>query len=143
MSWNVPSGSFLLIVIGRMLESNSFKAMLIGLEPPSDTSTSMGAPMDICRALAPTTLAFSKRVIFGGPIVILALADVFYYSPIPGYPPPGMPPGPPPGGVGGVLIFPAAITSSIFSNIVDASVADFTICFLTANGSNTPALDIS
>jgi len=35
--------------------------------------------------------------------------------------PPG-PPGPPAGG----FIFEAAITSSIFSSIVDASVADFT-----------------
>jgi hypothetical protein len=33
--------------------------------------------MEIWRALAPTILAFSKRVIFGGPIVTLPFSDVF------------------------------------------------------------------
>ena len=35
------------------------------------TSMRMGAPMAICKALAPTILAFSNRVIRGGPIKIL------------------------------------------------------------------------
>jgi hypothetical protein len=51
--------------------------MSIGLEEPPETSTSIGAPMEICRALAPTILAFSKRVIFGGPTIILFFSDVF------------------------------------------------------------------
>jgi len=51
--------------------------MSIGLAKLSETSMSMGAPMDIWRALAPTTLAFSNRVILGGPTVILPFSDVF------------------------------------------------------------------
>jgi hypothetical protein len=56
---------------------SSSNAMSIGLEEPFATSISIGAPIEICKALAPTILAFSKRVIFGGPIVIFALFDVF------------------------------------------------------------------
>jgi len=77
MSWKVPSGKVRLIVIGRMLAPSSFNAMSIGLGKPPEISTSMGAPMDIWRALAPTILAFSKRVIFGGPTVIFFFSDVF------------------------------------------------------------------
>ena len=77
MSWYVPSGSVLLIVMGSMLIDSSFRAMSMGLEIPSERSTSIGAPMEIWRALAPTILAFSKRVIFGGPIVTLPFSDVF------------------------------------------------------------------
>ena len=74
----MPSGNVRLIVIGRMPPSSSFNAMSIGLEKPSETSTSIGAPMDICRALAPTILAFSKRVILGGPMeILLSFSDVF------------------------------------------------------------------
>jgi len=47
ISWYVPSGKVRLIVIGRIPLSNSFNAMSMGLEYPSETSTSMGAPMDI------------------------------------------------------------------------------------------------
>ena len=77
MSWNVPSGSVLLIVIGKIPVSSSLKAMSIGLVSVSMTSISMGAPIEIWSDLAPTILAFSKRVIFGGPTVILSVADVF------------------------------------------------------------------
>ena len=73
----MPSGSFLLIVIGRIPVSSSLRAMSIGLVSVSMTSISMGAPIEICSDLAPTILAFSKRVIFGGPTVILSRADVF------------------------------------------------------------------
>jgi len=37
----------------------------------------MGAPMEICSALAPTILAFSKRVTLGGPTVTFSFPDVF------------------------------------------------------------------
>ena len=77
MSWNVPSGKVLLIVIGKIPLSSSLSAMSIGLVSVSITSMSMGAPIDICRDLAPTILAFSNRVIFGGPTEILSSADVF------------------------------------------------------------------
>ena len=77
ISWYVPSGNVRLIVIGRMLALSSFNAMSMGLEKPSETSTSMGAPMDIWRALAPTIRAFSKRVSLGGPIKILARATLY------------------------------------------------------------------
>ena len=65
------------MVIGSMPAPSSFNAISIGLVNPSDTSTSIGAPIEICRALAPTTLAFSKRVILGGPTVTLFCSDVF------------------------------------------------------------------
>jgi len=77
ISWKVLSGNVRLMVIGKIPAPSSFKAMSIGLENPSETSMSMGAPMDICRALAPTILAFSNRVILGGPIVIFFFSDVF------------------------------------------------------------------
>lgn len=74
ISWNVPSGNVLRIVIGRMPISSSFRAISIGLfspVPPAERFSSsgrrIGAPIEICRDLAPTILAFSNRVIFGGP----------------------------------------------------------------------------
>lgn len=76
ISWKVLSGNVRLIVIGRMPALCSFSAISIGPEKPSETSTSMGAPMDIWSALAPTILAFSKRVILEGPIVIFFSLDV-------------------------------------------------------------------
>ena len=75
MSWKVPSGSVLRIVIGSMPASSSFMAMSMGFVF-SAASTKIGAPIEICSALAPTILAFSKRVIFGGPTMIFWL-DVF------------------------------------------------------------------
>jgi len=77
MSWKVPSGNVLLIVMGSKPKLSSFIAMSIGLDTPSEVSTRIGAPIEICRALAPTILAFSKRVIFGGPIEIFCFSDVF------------------------------------------------------------------
>jgi len=71
ISWKVPSGNVLLMVMGRMPASSSCNAMSIGLVKPPSTPTSMGAPMEIWSALAPTILAFSNLVIFGGPTVIL------------------------------------------------------------------------
>jgi hypothetical protein len=50
-----------------MPTSSSLRAMSMGLVRLLSTSIKMGAPMDICRDLAPTMRAFSKRVIFGGP----------------------------------------------------------------------------
>lgn len=47
ISWQVPSGNVRLIVIGRIPISSSFRAMSIGLEKPSEISTSIGAPIDI------------------------------------------------------------------------------------------------
>lgn len=67
MSWKVPSGSVRRTVMGRMPTSSSLRAMSMGLVRLLSTSIKMGAPMDICRDLAPTMRAFSKRVIFGGP----------------------------------------------------------------------------
>jgi hypothetical protein len=52
--------------------------MWMGLEISSVTWMRMGAPIEICRALAPTILAFSKRVSFGGPIkLFFSVSDVF------------------------------------------------------------------
>jgi len=65
------------MVIGKTPASSSFKAMSIGLEMPSEMSMSMGAPMEICNALAPTILAFSKRVTLGGPTTTFSFPDVF------------------------------------------------------------------
>ena len=64
-------------MIGKTFDSNSAKAISIELENASSNSIRIGALIEICRALAPTILAFSKRVIFGGPIEILAVPDVF------------------------------------------------------------------
>jgi hypothetical protein len=65
------------MVIGKIPTPSSFKAISMGLEIPSEMSISIGAPMEICRALAPTILAFSKRVTFGGPITTFSFPDVF------------------------------------------------------------------
>lgn len=72
----MPSGNVLLIVIGKIPASSSFNAMSIGLESSSDASTSIGAPMDIWRALAPTILALSNRVSLGGPMRTFFFSDV-------------------------------------------------------------------
>ena len=47
ISWKVPSGSVLLIVIGRIPLSSSLNARSIGLVDPPSTSKSIGAPIDI------------------------------------------------------------------------------------------------
>ena len=54
ISWNVPSGSVLLMVMGKMPASSSFKAILIGLFKPvpplerlSSSSRRIGAPIEI------------------------------------------------------------------------------------------------
>ena len=71
------SGKLRLIVIGRIPASSSLSAMSIGPVKPCLESINMGAPIDIWSALAPTIRAFSKRVSFGGPTVILFCSDVF------------------------------------------------------------------
>jgi hypothetical protein len=51
--------------------------MSMGLDKDVPSSSmSMGALIDICRALAPTIRAFSNRVIFGGPTTIFSCFDV-------------------------------------------------------------------
>src|SRR5205807_10115244 len=70
--WLVPSGKDRRMLIGRTPSSSSIKATSIGDSRSCLRSSSTGAPMDIWRALAPTTLAFSKRVSFGGPISMLS-----------------------------------------------------------------------
>ena len=72
MFWLVPSGKDRRILIGRTPSSNSSRATSIGDSNPCFKSRRTGAPIDIWRALAPTTLAFSKRVSFGGPISMLS-----------------------------------------------------------------------
>ncbi len=47
MSWKVPSGRVLLIVMGNMPLSSSVKAMSIGFEEFSSASISIGAPIEI------------------------------------------------------------------------------------------------
>ena len=47
ISWKVPSGKVLRIVIGRIPFSSSCNAMSMGLLNPPSTSMSMGAPMEI------------------------------------------------------------------------------------------------
>ena len=69
ISWYVPFGSVLLIVIGSIPVSSSKSAMSIGPTRYFGTSTIMGAPMAICRDLAPTIRALSNRVSLAGPIV--------------------------------------------------------------------------
>ncbi len=76
MSWKVPSGRVRRMVMGKIPESNSHSAMSIGLVF-SSASTRIGAPIEICSARAPTILAFSKRVIFGGPTVIFS--DILHH----------------------------------------------------------------
>jgi hypothetical protein len=68
ISWYVPFGSVLLIVIGSIPESSSKSAMSIGPARASGTSIIIGAPMAICRALAPTIRALSNRVSLAGPM---------------------------------------------------------------------------
>lgn len=65
----VPSGKVLLMFIGSTRWSSSRRAISIGDSDPLGISISIGAPIAIWRALAPTTLAFSKRVSFLGPII--------------------------------------------------------------------------
>src|SRR5215468_7738836 len=72
MFWLVPSGNDLLMLIGSAPSSSSKSAMSIGDIDASVESNNTGAPMDTWRALAPTTLAFSKRVSLGGPIAIVS-----------------------------------------------------------------------
>lgn len=76
ISWNVPSGSVRLIVMGKTPISSSLRAISIGLFKPvpplerlSSRASKIGAPMEIWSERAPTIRAFSKRVIFGGPTV--------------------------------------------------------------------------
>ena len=47
ISWKVPLGNVLRMVMGRMPLSSSFKAMSIVLDSVSSTSMSIGALMDI------------------------------------------------------------------------------------------------
>ena len=72
MFWLVPSGNDRRMLIGRTPSSSSSRATSIGDSSPCFKSSRTGAPIDIWRALAPTTLAFSKRVSFGGPISMLS-----------------------------------------------------------------------
>jgi len=66
------------MVMGNVLALSSFNAMSMGPEKFLDGSIRIGAPMDICRALAPTILAFSKRVSLGGPTsIFFSVLDVF------------------------------------------------------------------
>src|SRR6266702_2841034 len=60
------------MLIGRTPSSSSSRATSIGESRSCFRSRRTGAPIDIWRALAPTTLAFSKRVSFGGPISMLS-----------------------------------------------------------------------
>ena len=68
MSWNSSFGNVLRMVIGRIPDSSSKSAISIGPAREFGGSTKSGAPIAICRALAPTIRARSKRVTFGGPI---------------------------------------------------------------------------
>src|SRR5437867_9471229 len=72
MFWLVPSGSERRMLIGRTPSSSSSRATSIGDSRSCLRSRRTGAPIDIWRARAPTTLAFSKRVSFGGPISMLS-----------------------------------------------------------------------
>ncbi len=93
------------------------------------SSTRIGAPSETCSARAPTILALSKRVSFGGPIRTLSDKQTLQFNLhyIIGGMPPGIPPSIPPGPPVGGFDFEEVITSSIFSSIVAASVADLTI----------------
>jgi hypothetical protein len=130
------------MVIGRAPSSSSLIAMSMESDTSGDSTVSIGAPMDIWSALAPTILALSNLVSFGGPMRISSVNSFLFKTGIirgymggmpPGIPP-GIPPGPP-GGIAGALIFEAAMTSSIFSSMVAASVADFMAWALTCVGS--------
>jgi hypothetical protein len=69
MSWDIPLGNRLLIVIGRTFSRSSFSATSM-LLVDSPAAVRIGAPIAIWRALAPTILAFSNRVIRGGPMMM-------------------------------------------------------------------------
>src|SRR5260370_22216173 len=60
------------MLIGNTPSSSSRSAMSIGDIDASVESSRIGAPIDTCRALAPTTLAFSKRVSLGGPMAMVS-----------------------------------------------------------------------
>src|SRR5881396_523907 len=72
MFWLVPSGSARLMLMGKTPSSSSMRAMSIGESLGSLISNSTGAPIETWSARAPTTLARSKRVSFGGPISIFS-----------------------------------------------------------------------
>ena len=121
------------MVIGSTPSFSSAKAMSNGSLTRGGSSMSIGAPNESWSALAPTILTLSKRVSFGGPIWTLSDKQTLQFNLhyIIGGMPPGIPPGIPPSippdpPVGG-FDFEEAITSSIFSSIVAASVADLTI----------------
>ncbi len=77
ISWKVPSGNVRLIVIGKIAASISFNAMSIGFRNAlfnphqQELRTQL-----ICNARAPTILAFSNRVTFGGPTFTLFFLTV-------------------------------------------------------------------
>jgi len=78
MSWYVtPSGRVRRIVIGKTPRFSSSMAMSMGLERSLVGCIKIGAPMAICRALAPTIRAFSNRVSLEGPIKFSLLELVF------------------------------------------------------------------
>jgi len=66
----IPFGSDLLIEIGRASSSSSIIAVPIGPLYGPSMGMKAGAPIAIWRDLAPTIRALSKRVSFGGPILI-------------------------------------------------------------------------
>jgi len=72
------------MLMGRTLSSSSIRAMSIGDLDDCDTSMRTGAPIDICRALAPTTRALSNLVSFFGPInwLCLDLEELTAVSPV-------------------------------------------------------------
>ena len=55
ISWKVPSGNVLRMVMGKMPASNSDTAMSIGFVF-SSASTKIGAPIEICNARARRSL---------------------------------------------------------------------------------------
>ena len=74
--------------MGRAFSRSSITAMSMGSETLSGRGASMGAPSETCSALAPTILALSKRVSFGGPIrlsllklIILVFFKIICFSP--------------------------------------------------------------
>jgi hypothetical protein len=85
ISWYVPSGSLRLMEIGKIPDSSSWIAISTGSINLACNSISIGAPIEICNARAPTILALSKRVNFGGPIRILGsgslIVDTFPIHP--------------------------------------------------------------
>lgn len=69
MSWYSSFGNVRRIVIGRVPDFSSTSAISIGPARVFGGSTRIGAPIAICKALAPTIRARSKRVSLAGPIV--------------------------------------------------------------------------